>query len=219
MSPSTPHYLLFSQSDSGQGGWRFVLRSTTGPDELEVAEQEPGIQGDRLELLSVVRGLEALDQPSVVTLMTPSKYVREGIRYGLDEWQSNGWRWEFYGEMVPVKNADLWQRVERAMRFHQVECRKWRVDSPHWGEFCLEGPHAPMEGGTVVDGDGGTTDQTSVAVERGSTTVERETFPRTRPPWRLVFLGWGHRAGRTMRRWSESLFRRWETLVSSLRFG
>ena len=78
---------------------------------------EPDIQGERLELLTVVRGLEALDQPVPVTLMTPSIYVREGIRYGLAEWRRNGWRWESFGQMVPVKNCDLWQRVGPRDRF------------------------------------------------------------------------------------------------------
>jgi ribonuclease HI len=219
MNSSTPHYLLFSQSDRGHGGWKFVLRSATGSEELEVTDHEPGIQGDRLELLSVVRGLEALDQPSIVTLMTPSKYVREGIRYGLDEWQGNGWRWEFYGEMVPVKNSDLWQRVERAMRFHQVECRTWRIDPPHSGECRLEGPHSTVDGDATIDGDGGSTEHASTMVERGVTEVELIAAPRTVPLCGRVLVDWGHRARRTMRRWGKLFFRRWETLVSGLRFG
>lgn len=132
MNPPVPHYFLFSEPIGGpQGVWKFVLRSIQGTDRFEASDEEPGVRGDRLELLTVVRGLEALDQPSKVTLMTPSKYVREGIRYGLSEWRSNGWRWEFYGEMVPVKNRDLWQRVDRAMRFHEVDCRQWRFDAAH----------------------------------------------------------------------------------------
>ena len=132
MNLSAPHYLLFSQAGDGPpGDWRFVLQPAGGSERLEVADQEPSVQGERLELLAVVRGLEALDQPSRVTLMTPSKYVRQGIRFGLPEWRRNGWRWEFFGEMVPVKNRDLWQRIERAMRFHEVECRIWRLDPAH----------------------------------------------------------------------------------------
>ena len=140
MNPSTPHYFLFSQSQGElPGNWSFVLRSANSSDEMEVVDSEPGVQGERLELLCVVRGLEALDQPSKVTVVTPSKYVREGIRYGLSEWRSNGWRWESYGEMVPVKNCDLWQRVDRALRFHQVDdCRRWRLDAAH----AAGAPHA-----------------------------------------------------------------------------
>jgi len=133
MNCSTPQYILQSMllGDRGPGCWRFVLRAIDGSDHLEAEDVEPDIQGERLELLAVVRGLEALDQPSRVTLLTPSKYVREGVRFGLAEWRRNGWRWEFFGQMVPVKNCDLWQRVDLALRFHQVECRTYRVDPPH----------------------------------------------------------------------------------------
>lgn len=133
MNSSTPHYLLHSTlvGDRDSGRWRFVLRAVDGSERVEAEDVEPAVQKDRLELLAVVRGLEALDQPSRVTLTTPSTYVREGIRYGLSEWRRNGWRWEFFGQMVPVKNCDLWQRVDTALRFHKVECRTWRFDQPH----------------------------------------------------------------------------------------
>jgi ribonuclease HI len=64
-------------------------------------------------------------------LWTPSTYVREGIRNGLREWRENGWQWEYFGRLVPVKNDDLWKRLDRAMEFHQVDCRTWRVDPAH----------------------------------------------------------------------------------------
>jgi RNase H-like protein len=66
-----------------------------------------------------------------VTLVTPSKYVNRGLAQGLPEWRHNGWQWEHFGEMVPVKNRDLWQRVDRALDYHQVQCRSWRFDLPH----------------------------------------------------------------------------------------
>ena len=133
MSVAKPHYLLFSEScrKSQQGQWRFVLQSIDGSEQLEAADAEPDAAGERLELLAVVRGLEALEQPSRVTLVTPSRYVNRGLAYGLDEWRNNDWQWEHYGEMVPVKNRDLWQRVDRALAFHKLECRTWRFDLPH----------------------------------------------------------------------------------------
>jgi ribonuclease HI len=133
MSVQAPHFLLVSESSqtAEPGRWRFVLRAADGSERMVADDVEPDARGERLELLTVVRGLEALDQPSRVTLMTPSAYVREGIRYGLMEWPRNGWRWECFGQMVPVKHCDLWQRVERALGFHHVECRTWRFDPPH----------------------------------------------------------------------------------------
>ncbi len=133
MKVATPHYLLFSEScrKQAQGEWRFVLQSIDGSEQLEAADAEPDARGERLELLAVVRGLEALAQPSRVTLVTPSKYVNRGLMYGLEEWRANDWQWEHFGEMVPVKNRDLWQRVDRALGFHELDCRTWRFDLPH----------------------------------------------------------------------------------------
>ena len=133
MKVAAPHYLLFSEScrKSSQGQWRFVLQSIDGGDQLEAADAEPNAKGERLELLAVVRGLEALEQPSRVTLVTPSKYVNRGLTYGMEEWRANDWQWEHFGEMVPVKNRDLWQRVDRALVYHRLECRTWRFDLPH----------------------------------------------------------------------------------------
>ncbi|HKD36479.1 MAG TPA: RNase H family protein [Pirellulales bacterium] len=136
MSAPSPHYLLYSDSapgdaDCSPGDWRFVLEAIDGSAKVEVADSELDIRGERLELLAVVRGLEALDQPSKVTLVTPSRYVSRGISQGLPDWRQNDWQWERHGEMVPVKNRDLWQRVDRALEFHRVECRRWRFDSAH----------------------------------------------------------------------------------------
>jgi len=133
MNEAEPHYVLLSRrmDDSHPGRWRFVLRTCDGSRRLEANDMEPEARGERLELLTVVRGLEALEQPSRVTLVTTSAYVREGIRHGVMEWRRNGWRWERFGQMVPVKNVDLWQRVDRAMQYHQIDCRMYRLDPPH----------------------------------------------------------------------------------------
>ncbi len=149
-----PHYLLISESRqlSGAGRWRFVLRPADGGERIVADDVDPEARGDRLELLTVVRGLEALEQPSRVTLWTPSTYVREGIRHGLREWRENGWLWEYFGRMVPVKNDDLWKRLDRVMEFHQVDCRTWRVDSSHGPN--VAGPtsqHPPVEVETPSD--------------------------------------------------------------------
>lgn len=138
MTTIAPHFLLFSESTANvrlsdrqdAGRWRFVLESIDGDATIAAGDAEPDTFGERLELLAVVRGLEALDQPSMVTLVTTSDYVRRGLRYGLNEWKGNQWRWERFGRMVPVKNGDLWRRVDQALCFHQVHCRLWRFDLP-----------------------------------------------------------------------------------------
>lgn len=133
MNGSTPHYLLFSQTSrcSKSGRWRFALRTADGSEQFEATDVEPGTRGERLDLLTVVRALESLDQPSRVTLVGCNPYIRRGVQYGLPQWRVNGWRWEFFGQLVPVKNGDLWQRMERLLQFHRVEYRSRRLDPPH----------------------------------------------------------------------------------------
>ena len=133
MSVRTPHFLLFSKTAQRdqQPAWAFEIRTAGGVSQLKVEDVEPDVVGERLELLAVVRGLEAIAQPSAVTLVTSSKYVSRGITNGLEEWRCSGWQWERHGEMVPVKNCDLWQRVDRAMQVHRVQLRRWRIDDAH----------------------------------------------------------------------------------------
>ena len=95
------------------------------------ADVEPDVWGERLDLLTVVRALESLDQPSRVTLVGCTRYVEQGIQYGLAEWRDNGWRWEYFGQMVPVRDADLWQRMDQILQFHRVECGQRRFDAGH----------------------------------------------------------------------------------------
>ena len=124
MDIATPHYLLFSRAHASEGGGSLAVHT---PIDGWIGTIRGGRRRTRpartaLELLTVIRALESLDQPSQVTLMGCSDYIRNGIQYGLAEWQSNGWRWEHFRQMMPIKNGDLWQRMERALRFHQIGC-------------------------------------------------------------------------------------------------
>jgi ribonuclease HI len=129
----------------GLGHWRFVLKPTDGAPAVEVADVEPDIFGERLDLLTVVRALESLDQPSRVTLVGCTRYVEQGITFGLAEWRENDWKWEYFGQMAPVRDADLWQRMDRILQFHCVECFQRRFDASH---SSLSGPHwnQPQDG-------------------------------------------------------------------------
>jgi ribonuclease HI len=143
MNASTPHYLLCSETSrtDGIGQWRFMLRPDDGSAGIEVADVEPDVWGERLDLLTVVRALESLDHPSRVTLVGCTRYVEQGILYGVSEWRDNGWRWECFGQMVPVRDSDLWRRMDQVLQFHQVECGQRRIDSGH---NALSGPHWSM---------------------------------------------------------------------------
>jgi len=159
MNVPTPHFLLHAEAalqtqcasgaaatsscrgasaDAGQtaegfsgGRWRFVFQLPGGETSLEAADDEAEATPERLELLAVVRGLEALDQPSRVTLVTGTRYLRRGLDFGLSQWRENDWQWERYGRMTAVKNADLWQRLDRLLAFHTLECRPSRLESAH----------------------------------------------------------------------------------------
>jgi len=123
-----PHYLLFSEGTLGDGEsprWKFVLQSLGDEEHFSAADTENETRASRLELLAVVRGLEALGQPSRVTLLTRSRYVRRGIRRELNQWRERRWRWERFGNVVPIRDHDLWQRIDRALGYHQVECCAW----------------------------------------------------------------------------------------------
>jgi len=198
MNGSSPHYLLFSQAGWPEEPcrWRFALRTQEGEDLFTVDDVEPRTRGQRLELLTVLRGLEALDQPSRVTLMTPSSYVREGIHYGVGQWRKNGWCWEAFGQMVPVRNRDLWQRLDRVMQFHQIECRTWRFDPPHEKSVIKKGNHIPHK------------DAANAPLERLA------------PYWAARYMvGWRRRASQATWIIKDWLARTWKALMPHLRFG
>ena len=137
MPERSPHFLLFAEAyaptrENAPGRWRFQLQSIDdGGHPLSVTANEPDLDQERLELLAVVRGLEALEQPSRVTLVTPSRYVGQGLRQHLPQWEESRWRWERFGRLEPIRDQDLWRRLARAAEIHQVECRMWRFDTRH----------------------------------------------------------------------------------------
>jgi ribonuclease HI len=145
MQPRGPHYLLFSEAtaEAGELRWKFILRSVGSGDCFSTADHEPANSKSRLELLAVVRGLEALDGPSQVTLITRSRYVARGIKRELNHWREKQWHWERFGRLVPIRDRDLWQRVDRALGFHQVECVTWRFElEPDLASFGAVAPAA-----------------------------------------------------------------------------
>ena len=134
-----PHFLLFCDSQSPKvpavaetvgrssssvrGRWRFILEDLEAGTRLEACDAELMQAPERASLLAVVRGLEALEQPSRVTLVTTSRYVSRGLQFGLLEWRESDYCWEHFGSVQPIRNADLWRRIDRAMQYHQINCR------------------------------------------------------------------------------------------------
>jgi len=99
----------------GPGGWGALLRYRGSERELSGAE--PHTTNNRMELMAVIAGLEALTRPCPVRIVTDSEYVMKGITQWLDGWKRNGWKTSRKGA---VKNVDLWQRLEAALGAHQV---------------------------------------------------------------------------------------------------
>ena len=110
----------------GPGGWGAVLRYGTHEKEL-YGGQAAETTNNRMELTAPIEALESLKRPVEVRLYTDSTYVRNGITSWLPRWKSNGWQ---TSGKTPVKNADLWQRLEQAAARHQVE---WHWVKGHAG--------------------------------------------------------------------------------------
>ena len=110
----------------GPGGWGAVLRS--GRHEKELSGGEALTTNNRMELLAAILGLEALKLPCRVELYTDSQYLRDGITRWLPAWKARGWK---TADKKPVKNLDLWQRLEAAAARHEVEWHWVRGHSGH----------------------------------------------------------------------------------------
>lgn len=130
MKAQRPSYVLIADTEPAAAGalWRFALHNATSGDTVTACDSEPGDSADRQELMAVVRGLEAIEQPATVTLITRSRSVHHGITRGLEAWRNAHWRWERYGRMTPIRHADLWRRIDHALAIHTVVCRMWRAD-------------------------------------------------------------------------------------------
>ena len=101
----------------GPGGWGAILRY--GRHEREIYGGEPATTNNRMEMMAAIQGLESLTRPSTVHVYTDSVYLRRGITEWLPRWKLNGWQTR---DKKPVKNADLWTRLDSAAaRHHQVQ--------------------------------------------------------------------------------------------------
>ena len=99
----------------GPGGWGAVMRA--GPHEKELYGYEPATTNNRMELMAAIKSLEALKRPSKVAITTDSSYVRDGIMTWIHNWKKNGWR---TADKKPVKNAELWKRLDELRVRHKV---------------------------------------------------------------------------------------------------
>lgn len=109
----------------GPGGWGAILKF--GDTEKEMKGGEAHTTNNRMELMAAISALEALKKPCQVDLYTDSQYVRQGITGWIHGWKRNGWR---TADKKPVKNVELWQRLDEALKPHQV---RWHWVKGHAG--------------------------------------------------------------------------------------
>src|SRR5438105_9519418 len=106
-APRLPRVELYTDGacsgNPGPGGWAFILRHPTSGKEIERSGGEPLTTNNRMELMAVVQGLQALKKPSHVTLYTDSVYVGKGLSEWLTKWKANGWRRREGKQWKPVK--------------------------------------------------------------------------------------------------------------------
>jgi ribonuclease HI len=109
----------------GPGGWGAVLRY--GDVEKEMNGGEPATTNNRMELMAAIMAIEAVKRPCEIHLHTDSEYLRQGITTWIHSWKARGWK---TADKKPVKNVDLWQRLERAIETHDVH---WHWVKGHSG--------------------------------------------------------------------------------------
>jgi ribonuclease HI len=115
-----------SRGNPGPGGWGAILEWNSHRRELKGGEAHT--TNNRMELLAAIVALETLKRPCVVQLHTDSQYLRQGITEWINRWKRNGWR---TADRKPVKNADLWQRLDAATAPHKISWHWVRGHSGH----------------------------------------------------------------------------------------
>ncbi|MEZ6234383.1 MAG: ribonuclease HI [Phycisphaerales bacterium] len=116
-----PHVELFTDGacsgNPGPGGWAYILRHPASGKAREDSGGQRQTTNNRMELLAAIRGLEALKSPSGVDLYSDSQYVLNGLSEWMASWKKRGWK---TASKQPVKNQDLWQRLDELIQTHTV---------------------------------------------------------------------------------------------------
>ena len=104
----------------GPGGWAFILVHPATGKSRDSSGAEPETTNNRMELMGVIEGLTSLKRPCQVELVTDSQYVAKGISEWLPNWKRRGWQRKEKGQLKPVANVDLWQRLDSLLSIHRV---------------------------------------------------------------------------------------------------
>ncbi|MBA1147143.1 ribonuclease HI [Ectothiorhodospiraceae bacterium WFHF3C12] len=114
------------RGNPGPGGWGAVLRYNGR--EKDIHGGEARTTNNRMELMAAIKALESLSRPCRVVLTTDSQYVRKGITEWMPNWKRRGWR---TADKKPVKNVELWQRLDELAQRHDIDWRWVRGHSGH----------------------------------------------------------------------------------------
>jgi ribonuclease HI len=115
----------------GPGGWAFILHHPNSGKQLERSGGERDTTNNRMEILAVIRGLETLKRPARVELISDSVYVGKGVCEWLPKWKAAGWKRRERDRWVPIKNEDLWRRVDELLAKHTVRFTHVRGHEGH----------------------------------------------------------------------------------------
>ncbi len=125
----TPAVLIYTdgacRGNPGPGGWGAVM--IAGKHRKEICGGDPATTNNRMELMAAIQALETLTKPCKVELHTDSQYVKNGVTTWIHGWKARGWK---TADRSPVKNEDLWKRLDAARARHQVD---WRWVKGHAG--------------------------------------------------------------------------------------
>lgn len=118
------------KGNPGKGGWGAIL--IFGPHEKDLYGYEAETTNNRMELMAVIQALEALKEPCEIELHADSQYVLKGIKEWIHGWKARGWK---TADKKPVKNDDLWKRLDAARQRHKIH---WKWVKGHAGDVMNE---------------------------------------------------------------------------------
>jgi len=151
--PSLPYVQLFTDGacsgNPGPGGWAFILRHPGTGKALERSGAELETTNNRMELIAVIEGLSALKARSLVDLTSDSQYVLKGLKEWIKAWKARGWR---TADKKPVKNQDLWARLdalaaEHEVRFHWIRGHNEHPENERCDQMAVGAYRKLMRGG------------------------------------------------------------------------
>ncbi len=131
MPAALPRVILFTDGacigNPGPGGWAYILRDPLSGRDVEGSGGEPRTTNNRMELLSVIHGLQSLKKPCEVEIVSDSQYVVKGLAEWMDGWKKKGWR----RGSEALKNVELWQELDRQRAIHTLRPRWIRGHQGH----------------------------------------------------------------------------------------